>query len=264
MVRCNRRCGALQPSRITPPPLALLGAWLLVSEAERGALSPALRPGPARRRLERERVTGPPRPLSGVGRRDRGVDQPVGEQGVVGLLGGLVALLGLLIRLLGGLVALLSAGMLGLPHLALAVKLGLTALGLLLKALLALCCLAFALPGRGQLSFEGPSALPQARETSQIAELIGELLAVGGGVVGLPGRVLSIAERAWGNWGSRGMVAIARAAWSRSGVSAAPISGALRRCRRSSAGTGSPDRGQLVLHHGATLVVCRPSIHVCL
>ena len=106
-------------------------------EAERGSLS--LRPGPARRPLELvlERVCGPQRPPSDVG-RDRGVDEPVVECGVVGLLGGLVAILGLLIGVLGGVVALLGAGMLGVPDAALLVELGLAAFGLLLTVALAL------------------------------------------------------------------------------------------------------------------------------
>lgn len=84
-----------------------------------------------------ERVSGPQRPPSDVG-RDRGVDEPVGGLGVVGLLGGVVAILGLLTRLLGGVVALRSAGVLGLPHAALLVELGLAAFGLLLTVTLAL------------------------------------------------------------------------------------------------------------------------------
>lgn len=115
----------------------------------------------------------------------------MGEQGVVGLLGGVVALVGLLIRARGLLVALGGVGMLGLPHLALAVKLNLAAVGLLLKAVLALGGLAFAVPGRGELRFEGSDALAEAREPSQV----GELLALGGGVLGLPVGVLSISLR---------------------------------------------------------------------
>ncbi len=57
-------------------------------------------PGSARGAFELERVTGlqrPLRPSSGVGRGDRGVEHAVGEQGVVGLLGGVVMIVGLLV-----------------------------------------------------------------------------------------------------------------------------------------------------------------------
>ncbi len=107
------------------------------SQAEGGALAPALRPGPSRRLVLLERLAGPQRPPSDRWWH-RGVDEPVGEQGVVGLLGGLVAIMGLLIRALSGVVAILDAGMLGIPHAMLLVKLGLTGGGLLLTALLAL------------------------------------------------------------------------------------------------------------------------------
>jgi len=74
-------------------------------------------------------------------------------------------------------------------------ELGAAALGLLLKALLALGCLAFAVTGRRELSPECPPALTEAREPSQIPELVDELPGLGGRVVGLPGRVLGVGER---------------------------------------------------------------------
>ena len=72
----------------------------MVSQAERGAVSPAVRPGPARRAIELERLTWPQRPPPGAGRH-RGVDHALGEQRVVDLLSGLVALVGLLVGMLG-------------------------------------------------------------------------------------------------------------------------------------------------------------------
>ncbi len=85
--------------------------------------------------------------------------------------------------------------MLGLPHSALVLELGVAVLGLLLEALLALCGLAFVVTGCGELGFEGPAALPQTGEASQLPELIGELLTLGGGISGLGGRVLGVGER---------------------------------------------------------------------
>ncbi|MDQ2758866.1 MAG: hypothetical protein M3Y17_00095 [Actinomycetota bacterium] len=79
-----------------------------------------------------------------------------------------MAIVGLLIGVLGLLVALLSAGMPDLPRLTLLLEPGLTALGLLLKALLALFCLTLTVAGRGQLSFEYPAALPEALKSSQV------------------------------------------------------------------------------------------------
>lgn len=80
-----------------------------------------------------------------------------------------MAIVGLLIGVLGGVVALLSAGMPDLPRLTLLLEPGLTALGLLLKPLLALFCLTLTVAGRGQLSFEYPAALPEALKTSQVS-----------------------------------------------------------------------------------------------
>jgi len=132
----------------------------------------------------------------------------------VGLLGGPVALLGVLIGMLGGLVALRSAGMPDLPGLALLVKLSLTGGGLLLQTMLALGGLAFPVPGFGQLGFERPAALPEAREPSQVAELVGELPAWATAYWACPAASWASASACW-IWGSRGMVAITRADWSR-------------------------------------------------
>ncbi len=111
-----------------------------------------------------ERLAGVP----GGGRR-RGARRPaLGARGLIGLLGGLVAIVSLLIGVLGGVVALLSAGVPDLPRLTLLLEPGLTALGLLLKALLALFCLTLTVAGRGQLSFECPAALPEALKRSQV------------------------------------------------------------------------------------------------
>lgn len=113
-----------------------------------------------------ERFTGPRRRPSVVVIGDRSVEQPLGEQRVVGLLGGLVALLSLLIGVLGGVVALLGAGVLGLPGLALVVKPGLASGSLLFAALLALGCLTLTITGRGQLRFECPPLLTEALQAS--------------------------------------------------------------------------------------------------
>jgi len=106
-----------------------------------------------------------------------------------------VTIVGLLIGVLGGVVALLSAGMPDLPRLTLLLEPGLTALGLLLKALLALFCLTLTVAGRGQLSFEYPAALPEALKSSQVGELVGELLAVGSRVLGLLAGGCGVSER---------------------------------------------------------------------
>ena len=92
-------------------------------------------------------------------------------------------------------VVLWGAGVLSVPDLALLVKTGLTAGGVLLQTLLTLDGPLFPVPGFGQLDFERPPALPETGKTSQVAELIGELPGLGAGILGLPSRVLSVSER---------------------------------------------------------------------
>jgi len=156
---------------------------------------------------ELERVTGPNGRgghCRAPGSRNEGADQALDARGLVGLLGGLVAIVGLLIGVLGGVVALLSAGVPDLPRLTLLLEPGLTALGLLLKALLALLCLTLTVAGRGQLSFECPAALPEALKSSQVGELVSELLAVGSRVLGLLAGGCGVSERVGHLWVAAG------------------------------------------------------------
>ncbi len=106
-----------------------------------------------------------------------------------------MAIAGLLIRPRRSLVVLRGAGVLSVPDLALLSQPSLTALGVLLKTLLALSGLAFPIPGLGQLSFERPAVLSETLKPSQVAELVGELPGLAGGILSLPGRVLSVTER---------------------------------------------------------------------
>ena len=145
-------------------------------EAEGGALPAAVWPAfdPARGPvgLGLGWVIGPLRPAPGAGLGKRGGDQVVGQQRVMGLLGGVVALLGVLVGVSGGLVAFTPAGMLSLPHLTLLNEPGVAGLGLLLKTLLTLEGLTFTVTHHAQLGTECPPALPEPREPSQAGELV--------------------------------------------------------------------------------------------
>jgi hypothetical protein len=104
-------------------------------------------------------------------------------------------LVSLLIGTRSCLVALLGAGMLELPRLALAVKPGVTGLGVLLEPALAFGCFEFTVADDRQLRFELPAGLTETLKPPQLGEPAGQLLALSGGGLGLPGRILRISER---------------------------------------------------------------------